>query len=899
MRRRTSSLSTGLLALTVTLAPAIALAWTPKTAAIDPLVRMPGTQPTQGVNVQGSNACTNCHAGYDANAEPGFSWKGSMMAQSARDPFFWATMTVAAQDSIYALGRPNGTDLCERCHVPKGWLELRSDPTNGSAFGGFDFDGVQCDFCHKALDPFFADTHAGTREGMDWQGYFDEANINGASQMEADNTYADDVAASASYRFFDGTPLYDQTSHLPAGFDEVGSGQYFIAPGVDSRGPYADSGGPHGRRYSRYHKSKYFCSTCHDVSNTALENLAYANASINDGTTVLPSEVSPAHSYFPIERTFSEFILSDFGLDGGALGEGAFAPAVFDTTRPNNAIAGCQDCHMPITTGKSSTQKNSPIRPTPEHPSTGVAKHEMSGGNAFITYVLASTVAGSPVFDATNAMLLGQGSNKITLDLAAGTVPEAAPLIAGSNRAVAELGKAAAIQNLTYDRATGAATFRIKNYTGHKLISGYPEGRRMFARVVLTKAGAKVAEINPYDAAVGTLKGLPVAYSPSSPPLGVGEVYSDALVFEAHTSSSITGEGNTFHFLLADGFAKDNRIPPRGFRIAEAAARGAVPAAGGVAAPGLFSAAEYAGGYRDVTVALPASGDTITVELYYQTTSREYVEFLQREINGTSSTLKSPTPSGEPNAYIAQTDAWFGALKPWGDTIFQLWDHNKGVPGAAPILMTRAALALAAGCQGAPDGTPCDDANACTSGDACKGGVCQGGATIACDDNNGCTDDACDPQLGCTHGFNTAPCEDGNPCTVNDVCAWGACAHGGDNTCNDMDSCTNDLCDPMTGCTHSKIPNCGGGGGGMGGATSSASSTSTSTSSSTSTSTSTSTSGGGAPATSSASSGGATTPSDEGCSCSAPGDDSGSRLGAMAAAIAMLAAAHRRRTKRP
>ena len=29
--------------------------------------------------------------------------------------------------------------------------------------------------------------------------------------------------------------------------------------------------------YSRYHKSRYFCATCHDVSNAVLANLDYAN----------------------------------------------------------------------------------------------------------------------------------------------------------------------------------------------------------------------------------------------------------------------------------------------------------------------------------------------------------------------------------------------------------------------------------------------------------------------------------------------------------------------------------------------------------------------------------------------------------------------------------------------
>ncbi|MFN2196699.1 MAG: phosphoglycerate kinase, partial [Anaerolineales bacterium] len=40
-----------------------------------------------------------------------------------------------------------------------------------------------------------------------------------------------------------------------------------------------------------------------------------------------------------------------------------------------------------------------------------------------------------------------------------------------------------------------------------------------------------------------------------------------------HPSSSLTGEDETFHFALATGRYKDNRIPPKGFRIGEAADR--------------------------------------------------------------------------------------------------------------------------------------------------------------------------------------------------------------------------------------------------------------------------------------------------------------------------------------
>jgi hypothetical protein len=75
----------------------LAMAWPTLPVADDPLVRMPGTQPNQ-VALEAPTRCLNCHGGYDPAVEPGFNWKGSMMAQAARDFLYWSCLTVAAQD---------------------------------------------------------------------------------------------------------------------------------------------------------------------------------------------------------------------------------------------------------------------------------------------------------------------------------------------------------------------------------------------------------------------------------------------------------------------------------------------------------------------------------------------------------------------------------------------------------------------------------------------------------------------------------------------------------------------------------------------------------------------------------------------------------------------------------
>jgi hypothetical protein len=680
-------------------------AWESKPVEDDPLVRMPGTQPGQVV-LEAPGRCLNCHAGYNPAVEPGFNWGGSMMTQAGRDFLFWACMTVAGQDSIWAVGRPNAIDICERCHFPKGWLEGRSDPPNASLISGADFDGVQCDFCHTLFDPFYETTYNGIREGSNWLTYWDETNASGTpSQTAADATYQADSQLSQMISLFNGQPFYQNDLPIFNNYTENAGGQYFVSPNGEKRASFADAAARHQMLYSRYHKSKYFCGVCHDVSNPALANLAFADANPGDGSTILPSESSAAFSYFHVERTFSEFMLSDYGLQGGSPGIGPFAPGIFNTSDPENKITSCQDCHMRDVVGQGADKNDAVFRPdnSIEHPNSGQPLHDLTGGNVWVSWVLASAVSGSPIYDPLNDTLLNQGPEVLTLDLTQGEGIDPDALLAGSDRAYQQLQLAAAIEDLAYDPSSGELSFRVQNHTGHKLISGFPEGRRMFVNVkVYDSIDNLVYEINPYDEIAGTLKGLDYPYTSTIPipgALTAGETYDDMLVYEMHPSSTLTGEDETFHFALATNRYKDNRIPPKGFRINEAGDRLSEPRWHGADAPDYFSEEEYAGGYDAVNLTIPSGASEVEVALYYQTTSREYIEFLRDEINGSGElTLTGSGASGDP-PYIIQTDPFFGQLKAWGDTIWELWMHNMDIPGAAPVEMAEASVSAEPGCD--------------------------------------------------------------------------------------------------------------------------------------------------------------------------------------------------------
>ena len=667
--------------------------WTPQVVKTDPRVRMPGTQPDQGVTVEDPNRCLNCHADYNQNIEPGFNWKGSMMAQSARDPIFYTCMAVAGQDSIWALGNPNAVDLCERCHYPQGWVENRSDPPNASQMTGSDFNGVHCDVCHTMWNPFYDATDKGSRESSDWIHYWDEAGNTGPgsgtlSQTASADTYLEDSTQARSILFMDTTNFYANNTIKSSSYLENASGQFFISSGSQKRASFADAAAKHQFFYSRYHKSRYFCSTCHDVSNPVLANLGLSGLVDHSGGTHQISEQYSASRYFHVERTFSEFMLSAYGRSTGASTNSDFQ------SQGGGGIpwaAKCQDCHLRDTTGVACNKTGAIDRPTgsTEHPHSGLPLHDMTGGNIWISDILASLDPTSPNYDTTNLQLLNQGPAVLTLDLSAGESPvnNGDALLAGENRAKQELQMAATIKNVNYNPSTGSLSFRIQNNTGHKLISGFPEGRRMFVNIKAYSGASLIYEVNPYDYSTGTLKGLP--YS-DSPPLSANESYRDELVYELHPMSSLTGETETFHFVLATGRYKDNRIPPKGFDISQAGERLCEPVWHGEIDTDYFSSAEYAGGYDDINISIPAGADNVVVTLYYQGTSREYIEFLRNEVNGTVQTLPS-------SAYIIQTDPFFSQLKAWGNTLWSLWYHNHGLDGSGknvfgivPYQMTQA-----------------------------------------------------------------------------------------------------------------------------------------------------------------------------------------------------------------
>ena len=115
-------------------------------------------------------------------------------------------------------------------------------------------------------------------------------------------------------------------------------------------------------------------------------------------------------------------------------------------------------------------------------------------------------------------------------------------------------------------------------------------------------------------------------------------------------------------------------------------------------------------------------------------------------------------------------------------------------------------LCKAGNCMAGKDKLTCDDGDPCTSDTCAKGEGCAAVADpTACNDSDPCTTDTCDKTQGCGHVAlaQGAACTTGDKCQVGQTCdPEGKCSGGNEKDCDDGNVCTDDSCQPASGCAH-------------------------------------------------------------------------------------------------
>ena len=437
----------------------------------------------------------------------------------------------------------NAGDFCLRCHTPRGWYGGRSHPADGALLESSDLSaGVACEVCHRMIDPQPTDGEAAA------------------------------VARDASVR-------NAISPTLP--LDHVGSAMLILDPEDNRRGPFViNPAPPHPKATWRTDflgqggdpvVEARVCGSCHNLDNPTLSwNPASGRYEPNAENLAAPSFASG--DLFPIERTFDEWRHSDY-----ATAQGVYAPQ-FAGAKPDGIVRTCQDCHMPRTTGLAAIGDVNR-----DCAANGcLPEHSFAGANTWAPRLLQDT-----------RWRLAATSDAIHLN--------AAILSARSM-----LQKAATV-TIDFDPAATPrqATVRVTNESGHKLPTGYPEGRRIWLNVrAYDEAGQLVFESGAYTPQTGVLANDPHL-----------KVYEAKLGID--DGATVT---ETFHFVRNNAVLKDNRIPPRGYTVAAFDQPGLRPVG-----------AAYLDGqhWDETTYPLPAEAVTVAATLYYQTASKEYIDFLR------------------------------------------------------------------------------------------------------------------------------------------------------------------------------------------------------------------------------------------------------------------------------
>ena len=327
-----------------------------------------------------------------------------------------------------------GSMMANAVRDPIFWAALDVANHDGAELG---VEGV-AEFCLRCHSPSgWLEGRANAGSGADPVGDADGCGLSGALDG-ADNDFSGLTCHFCRCMEVNESPPADQESvyfeNANFWIDDAICSNMMPNPKEPCRaGPYDCDGLPHHTlplhewSYSQYEVSNGICGNCHNVT-SPIHNL-------KDDTgqdTGVP---------FPIERTFEEWQQSAMG----------------DTGSPD--FENCSACHVP-----DATQDPACASSQCRNNRTGdMPIHQLAGGNAWIPEVLKGEYGASldrdASFDATTAWALDLLQNQS----AAVDISLPSKVGAGSELEV---------------------DVRVTNLTGHKLPTGYGEGRRMWLHMV-------------------------------------------------------------------------------------------------------------------------------------------------------------------------------------------------------------------------------------------------------------------------------------------------------------------------------------------------------------------------------------------------------------------------------
>ncbi len=439
---------------------------------------------------------------------------------------------------------------------------------------------------------------------------------------------------------------------LPTGMTPTGSNGEIVSP-------------------NEFIRTSEFCGTCHDLTVPVLDH------------------------GMPEQRTFSEWKHSSYALETNAIEDPL-------GKRVGNGVERCQDCHMPTLKHEYSDDYTDSLNPDPllsggfpygknRADQGGTSMHKLTGANRDLPMMMKALypevdleVVGAPtgkdprVFPgmlSDRGPMWDRAKNNTEITLRDGVDVQ----IVIPPEQVNTLGNGDGVFRMVV---------RVHNKSGHRIPSGYPDGRRFWLSVnVNDQNGASMYQSGVYDeisAELMTDATTPFVRAQTDIINAVNPANNAVMVYERVTGSCTDANGDaifpdptagtpaacTSSPALTNNFILfDNRIPPKGLDYANARLSGVkfwnydpvtgVPyedetcdATTG-SCTGRYVNNELNNGFDQVVYRwrVPAArlaeanfAQNGSVEVYWQTHTREFMEHLRNQDNSTVRPERPPNP---------------------------------------------------------------------------------------------------------------------------------------------------------------------------------------------------------------------------------------------------------------
>jgi hypothetical protein len=757
--------------------------------------------------------CAGCHGGSVDQQVAHFGVQsGTAMASSARDPVFRANQ-IAANNILRAVSGEDGAgNMCFRCHSPNGWYSGRFDPTLGGDAEGrtmmhsivlsTDDEGISCEQCHRVigavqykkpgLDPNakawnllagIGGYPADPGWSHDGKGFVDQAGTPtihpGAPYGDTSLQYADGMTYNGPYS---GTvyPYFNDSPWTTWGATDYTGQIYAVYPPGDPRAgqPVVNPDGSIAPHYDLpisapidFTRSNFTTNPPTIVYDYQAQSMSLEHPTAGNGFLQKSEFCGSCHDLtvpvlnhgMPEQRTYTEWKFSAYSQPNASTTLGI--PVALERTQAGEVR--CQDCHMPKVRHEYADNAPASVNADPlltgwfpyakdRNDTGGTSKHTHAGANRDLGLMMKF------LYPEPDQEVIGVQTGP-DVRVFPGMLSTRDPMF-DRNVRNAELSMADAVKVDIVSGPVETATpgvyevqVRVTNRTGHRIPSGYPDGRRMWVALdVKDGTGASVYRSGLYDLAEARLfnDASGTFRRAQSPVIDAANGQNAVMVYERVTCRDGLVPGAPLNDGPPDGICEDegspvilnnrimfdNRIPPAGFTYADYRTGGvkfwnyelaANPNAGGALrpqpcedAPGYLvdpaavlsafggscagaTAQRYPDGqgydvvtYRFASATAPVSA---RAEINWQTHTREFMTNLrdQQENLGLTDTVRpegpiNPGMVGYPltPSYLSDVVGLANIQDPW--TGATLRDNWGGIAYAAWLQTGRGAPAVVA-----------------------------------------------------------------------------------------------------------------------------------------------------------------------------------------------------------